>query len=82
MKVCNRAESRSTRKVSLGPSASWILVMTRGRLPGEAEYKGAQAKGYVEATTDRLVGFKDAVVGSVTGDKAQEASGMFPATSL
>lgn len=45
---------------------------------GEAEYQAAQAEGYAEGTVDRLGGKEDAVVGALTGDRQQEASGMLP----
>ncbi|KAJ7272485.1 hypothetical protein C8J57DRAFT_1129526 [Mycena rebaudengoi] len=42
---------------------------------GEAEVKGAQAKGMAEGMIDRAMGMKDSIVGSVMGNQAQQASG-------
>lgn len=44
---------------------------------GETEYNAARAKGYAEGTQDRAVGYKDSVVGAVTGDKSQQSHGEF-----
>ena len=45
---------------------------------GEAEYNAARAKGYVEGTKDRAVGYKDPVAGAVMGDRTQQAHGTLP----
>jgi len=44
---------------------------------GDAEYKEAQSEGYLQGTKDRIVGKKDQVGGSVTGDTTQETAGEF-----
>ena len=62
---------------NLTGSESWQQSGREEHAQGEAEYKAAQAKGYVEGTVDRLTGKKDAVVGAVTGDRQQEAAGQY-----
>ena len=54
---------------------SWQQSGRDEHAQGEAEYKAAQAKGYAEGAVDRVSGKKDAVVGALTGDRQQEASG-------
>jgi uncharacterized protein YjbJ (UPF0337 family) len=54
---------------------SWSKSGREEHAQGEAEYKAAQAKGYAEGTADRLGGKKDTIVGAITGDRQQEASG-------
>ncbi|KAG9315473.1 hypothetical protein JVU11DRAFT_3086 [Chiua virens] len=54
---------------------SWSQSGKEEHARGEAEYKAAQAQGYVEGVTDRAGGYKDSLVGAVTGDKSQQAAG-------
>ncbi|KAF8959171.1 hypothetical protein BDZ97DRAFT_1761661 [Flammula alnicola] len=59
---------------SLTGSTSWQSSGKQEHAQGEAEYKAAQAQGYVEGTKDRAMGYKDSVVGAITGDKSQQTS--------
>lgn len=57
---------------------SWKQSGKEEHVTGETEYKAAQAKKYVGGAADAVGGKKDTVVGAVTGDREQEASGVYP----
>ncbi|KAJ3716661.1 hypothetical protein C8R42DRAFT_725103 [Lentinula raphanica] len=54
---------------------SWTQAGKDQHAQGEAEYKAAQASGYVEGLSDRAEGKKDSIVGAFTGDKEQQTAG-------
>jgi uncharacterized protein YjbJ (UPF0337 family) len=62
-------------------ASSWTESGKQEHAQGETEYKAAQTKGYAEGTADRLGGKKDTIVGAVTGDRSQEASGALPSNA-
>lgn len=55
--------------------SSWSQSGKEEHAKGEGEYNAAQAQGYVEGVSDRVTGYKDSVVGAVTGDKSQQTAG-------
>ena len=60
---------------NLTGATSWQQSGKEEHASGEAETKAAQARGYAEGTVDRIEGKKDSIVGAITGDKTQQASG-------
>lgn len=56
-------------------SQEWSQAGKEEHARGESEYKAAQTKGYAEGTTDKMGGYKDSVVGAISGDKSQQAAG-------
>lgn len=76
---------KGTAVEAVGNATGWTNWQRDGkqeRVAGDAEYNAARAKGYTKGTGDRLVGKKDSVAGSLTGDRAQELSGWFDSFEL
>jgi len=63
-------------------SKSWQESGKQEHAKGEGEYNAARATDYVKGAGDRVKGMKDAVIGSLTGDKTQQAQGKFLFHSL
>ncbi len=60
---------------SLTGSKDWEESGRKEHAEGETEYNAAKAQGYAEGTVDRAGGYKDSVVGAITGDKSRQAEG-------
>ncbi|KAI5481115.1 hypothetical protein MNV49_005550 [Pseudohyphozyma bogoriensis] len=63
---------------TVGEQMGWQDTQKAGmeqKAMGDAEYKDAQARGYVQGTKDRVEGKIDNVIGAVTGDSEQQLSG-------
>ena len=60
---------------NLTGSKDWQASGKQQHAEGEGEVKAAQAKAYAEGLADQVGGYKDSVVGAVTGDKATQISG-------
>jgi uncharacterized protein YjbJ (UPF0337 family) len=65
----------TTQIGNLTGSTEWQASGKKDHAAGESEIKAAQAKGYAEGLTDQVGGYKDSIVGAVTGDKAQQTAG-------
>ncbi|KAG2008558.1 hypothetical protein CC2G_013979 [Coprinopsis cinerea AmutBmut pab1-1] len=70
--------TKGSAKETLGNVFGSTNMQQKGKnehAAGEAEYNAARAHGYAEGTQDRVLGKKDQVVGSATGDRSQQAHG-------
>ncbi|KAF8553668.1 hypothetical protein OG21DRAFT_1509907 [Imleria badia] len=56
-------------------SQAWSQAGKEEHVRGEGESKAAQAKGFTEGVTDKVGGYKDTVVGAVSGDEPQQVAG-------
>jgi uncharacterized protein YjbJ (UPF0337 family) len=58
-------------------STDWKQSGQQERIQGQGETKAAQAQGYAQGTGERMGGKKDELLGSITGDKSQQAQGLW-----
>ncbi|PWN30336.1 hypothetical protein BDZ90DRAFT_229355 [Jaminaea rosea] len=56
-------------------SDDWKASGKQIHAEGEAEQKAAQGKAMAEGLVDQVGGYKDSVVGAVTGNKADQVAG-------
>lgn len=53
----------------------WRTILFPDADPNTFLPQAAQAKGYAEGLADQVGGYKDSVVGAVTGDKTKQVAG-------
>ncbi|PBK60174.1 related to mismatch base pair and cruciform DNA recognition protein Hmp1 [Armillaria ostoyae] len=70
--------TKGTMKETIGNAVGSDSMSRNGKkehAEGEAETTAAKAQGYVKATADRVMGYGQSVMGSMTGDSSEEMAG-------